>query len=110
MKLAVALQPCCTPARAVQAPRRWRGSLVIAQAEQQEAVSRRCSSGMGQWQAALQSGVGDAPRHSPQLHRSSTLTTTPRRSALAGLVAMPALLAAAPALALGKDVRQALKE
>lgn len=33
-----------------------------------------------------------------------------RRSALAALSALPALLAAAPALAFGKDPRQAVKE
>ncbi|KAL4458828.1 hypothetical protein ABPG75_013693 [Micractinium tetrahymenae] len=33
-----------------------------------------------------------------------------RRAALSGLVALPALLAAAPALALGKDVRKAMAE
>ncbi len=32
------------------------------------------------------------------------------RSALSGLVALPVLLAAAPAFALGKDVRKAMKE
>ena len=33
-----------------------------------------------------------------------------RRAALSALVALPALAAAAPAFALGKDVRQAIKE
>lgn len=34
----------------------------------------------------------------------------PCRAALSGLAALPALLAAAPALALGKDVKKAMQE
>ncbi len=46
------------------------------------------------------------------LHPCSQTVTSllPCRAALSGLAALPALLAAAPALALGKDVKKAMQE
>ena len=119
---AATLKPCVTGAIA-RRPASRRAVVVRAAHEQEEAVSRRRALGTASGPASsswhlleLLKGRGPVQggQHLDRVCHRRPDGIAPRllssRSALSGLVALPMLLAAAPAFAFGKDVRKAMQE